>query len=302
SQTQMAPGIIYQNYSATTPHPQQIYVLQVDLKDPTVKLQAAKAGDMINGGVLTVKQIAAAKDVNGSYHNVIGAVNGDFFVTSGTSIGNPQNILVPDGQVFAEKAGTLKSIFGISDGNDPFIALRAQNFRVTRSGVSHAIQKINGSRTSDTLVLYNQYKGASTGTDNTGTEVKIGLASGAVWKANAPVQCVVLAKQAGVGNMGYSAGQAVLSGKGTEATYLNGYNVNDNVTVQLDVASGVSNIMQVMGGLAQLDSNGINIGHTRIYSEGGDTAADTTHNPHTGVGISQDERFMYMVVVDGRAP
>jgi hypothetical protein len=240
--------------------------------------------------------------VNGSYHNVIGAVNGDFFVTSGTSEGNPQNVLVPDGQVFAEKTGTAKSIFGISDGNDPFIALRAENFRVTRGGVSHAIQKINGSRTTDTLVLYNQYKGTSTGTDNTGTEVKLGLASGAVWKANAAVPCVVLAKQAGVGNMSFSAGQAVLSGKGTEASYLNGYAVGDTITVELDVASGVSNIAQVMGGFPQIVTNGANTASTNVISEGGTVTDDTTHNPHTGVGISQDERFMYMVVVDGRVP
>ncbi|HWB92179.1 MAG TPA: phosphodiester glycosidase family protein, partial [Puia sp.] len=302
SQTQMAPGVIYQNYSATTPHPQQIYVLQVDLKDPTIKLQSAKAGDVINGGVLTVKQIAASKDVNGSYHNVIGAINGDFYVTSGTAEGNPQNVFVPDGQVFAEKTGTPRSIFGISDNNVPFISLRSENFRVTRGGVSRTIQKINGSRTTDTLVLYNQLKGTSTGTDNTGTEVKLGLASGAAWKANSPVSCVVLARQAGVGNMSYSPGQAVLSGKGTEATYLNGYNVGDNVTVQLDVASNASNILQVMGGLAMLDSAGHNIGSSRIYKEGADTAADTTHNPHTAVGISQDGRFLYMVVVDGRRP
>jgi hypothetical protein len=58
---QMAPGIIYHYYTMTTPFAQQIHVLRVDLKDPTVKLQAAKAFDKINGGIQTVKAIAAAK-------------------------------------------------------------------------------------------------------------------------------------------------------------------------------------------------------------------------------------------------
>lgn len=300
--TQMAPGIIYQKYTMTSPLPQEMHVLQIDLKDPTVKLQAAKAGNMINGGVQTVKAIAASKDVNEAYHNVIGAVNGDFFVnTAGSaSKGNPLNLLLPDGQVFAEKTGTARSLFGIDANNNPFIALRAQQFRVIKNGVSTTIQKVNGTRTNDTLVLYNQYKGSSTGTDNTGTEVKIGLASGASWKANTAVQCVVLSNPTTTGNTSFSNGQAVLSGKGTMATYLNGFSTGDAITIQMDVASGVSNLEQVMGGFGRLVTSGSNTAQASILSEGGTLDNDTAHQPHTAVGISQDERFMYMAVVDGR--
>jgi hypothetical protein len=306
--SQMAPGIIYQKYTMTTPHPQEIHVLQMDLKDPTVKIQSAKAGNLLNSDTLTVKAIAASKDVNEQYHNIIGAVNGDFFVTSGSSTGNPQNLMAPDGQIFAEKFGTAKTIFGVSNDNNPFIALRAPTFSVKRGGVSRAIQKVNGSRTTDTLVLYNQYKGTSTGQDATGTEVKLGLAPGAVWLANCPVKCVVIAKQVNVTGMSFSSSQAVLSGKGTESTYLQGFSVGDTVTVQMDVATGVSNIAQVMGGYPRITTSGVNTAHANLMTEGAPTDSltllpqDTTHNPHTAVGISQDKRFMYMVVVDGRSP
>src|SRR6202008_3874686 len=70
--------------------------------------------------------------------------------------------------------------------------------------------------------------------------------------------------------------------------------------IQLDVASGVSNIVQVMGGFPRIVTNGTNTASTNVISEGGTIDQDTTHNPHTAVGTSQDERFLYMVVVDGR--
>lgn len=302
SSTQMAPGIIYRNYTMTSPHSQQIHLLEVDLKDPTVKMQSAKAGNVINGGVLTVKQIAASKDVNSNHHNVIGAVNGDFFVpTPGSpSEGNVENILVGDGQIFASKTGFTKTIFGISEDNNPFIDKRSQSYSVTRAGVATTIHKINGSRTTDTLVLYNQFKGASTGTDNTGTEVRLTLAPGHTWKANAAVKCVVQAKQVGVANMSFSAGQAVLSGKGTASTYLQSYNVGDTVTLNLNVAIGVSDILQVTGGFPRIVDNGVNSVNTDLWAEGGEPGQDTAHHPRTALGLSQDERFLYMVVVDGR--
>jgi exopolysaccharide biosynthesis protein len=302
STSQMAPGIIYRNYTMTTPHSQQIHILEVDLKDPAVKLQSAKAGNIINGGVATVKQIAASKDVNENYHNVIGAVNGDFFVpTVGSpSEGNVENILVGDGQIFAYKTGINKTIFGIAEDNNPFIDRRDQSYTVTRGGVVRTIQKINGSRTVDTLVLYNQFKGTSTGTDNTGTEVRLTLVPGYSWKTNAPVKCLVQAKQTGVANMTFSAGQAVLSGKGTESTFLQTFIVGDTVTLNLNIASGVSNIVQVTGGFPRIVNNGVNTVNTDLYDEGGALDQDTTHHPHTALGLSQDERFLYMVVVDGR--
>lgn len=305
SSSQMAPGIIYRKYTTTSPYNQEIHVLEVDLKDPTVKFQHAKAGDTINGGRLTVKQIAAANDVNEAYHNVIGAINGDFFVISGTSQGNPMNLFVNDGELMASKNDPIDlSIFGITEDNNPFISRRKQYYTVTRKGdATQAFYKINGTRTNDTLVFYNRYRGPSTKTDNTGTELKIGLVAGASWNANAQIQCTVLSKQVGVGNMSFSAGQAVLSGKGTKSTYLQGFNVGDTVTLQLDVANGVSgvnNISEVVGGFGRLVANGENHALDSLLSEGGNLAQDTTHQAHSAIGISQDERFLYMVVVDGK--
>src|ERR1700710_698146 len=79
SQSQLqSKGIKYLYYTSTSPKMQQIHVLEIDLADPTVKMQSTKASDIISGTNMTVKQMAAAKDVNASYHNVIGAINGDF--------------------------------------------------------------------------------------------------------------------------------------------------------------------------------------------------------------------------------
>jgi hypothetical protein len=58
----------------------------------------------VDGGRVTVKAIAAAKDGNGSFHNVIGAVNGDFFNLTTGSLGN---ILDQTGNCLKIKWGRL---------------------------------------------------------------------------------------------------------------------------------------------------------------------------------------------------
>jgi exopolysaccharide biosynthesis protein len=296
--TVISKGIRYQKYTKAAPEPQQIHVLEIDLGDPTIKLQSVKASDVQNGAVRTVKQQAAAKDVNEEHHNVIGAINGDFF---SLATGNPENLLVSDGQLFADKFGSQKkTIFGIDANNNPFISYPSESYKITRGGVDSLLDRVNGSRSTNQLVLYNQYRGGTTGTNNQGTELRLGLVAGQSWKANGPVQCTVLAKEQNAGNMSFSAGQAVLSGNGNKATYLNTFTIGQTVTITLNVAAGVSNIMQVTGGFPRLVTNGVNVAEDSVVSEGGDFTQDTTHHPHTGVGISQDERTMYMVVVDGR--
>lgn len=293
-------GIRYQKYTMTGPN-QEIHVLQVDLLDPTVKLQSVKSSGVLGGTKLTVKQLAASKDANAQYHNVVGGVNGDFF---SLTTANPVNVMVPDGQVLVSKfLPVAKSIFGISDGNDPFIALPSEQYQVIKAGVSRTIDSVNRARGTNNLILYNQYKGTTTGTNTFGTELRIGLASGQKWQVNGQVQCVVLEKKVLQAGMAIPAGQAVLSGNGSSKTYLDGFNVGDALTLDLRVATGVSNTIQVMGGYPRILTNGVNSASVNVISEGGSSSDDTTpDNPHTGIGISQDESTLYMVVVDGRAP
>jgi exopolysaccharide biosynthesis protein len=289
-------GFVYKKYTTTTPW--VIHVLEVDVSDPTVHLQTAKSNNVLGGALQTVKQIAAGKDNNGSYHNVVGAINGDFF--SGSDH-NPANMQVSDGQILKYNNG-IRSVFGFTEDKLAFVTPLAQQYQLTLSGgATHTINKVNGSRETDMLVLYNQYTGGSTGTNSSGTELKLALAPGEVWAANKPVKCAVIAKQSGVGNMSFSAGQAVLSGHGVESSFLNNnMSIGDTVTLTLNIVNTIENVKQVMGGFPKIVVNGKNCASQSVLDEGGTSGQATSREPRTAVGVSEDGRTVFFVVVDGR--
>lgn len=295
STRRMSPGVKYMEYSTSSPA-RKIFVLEVDLTDPTIRLQVVKSGDKINGPAQSVSTMFNANDA-WAYHDVSGGINGDFFTINST-YQNPINTLVNDGEVMWNYA-SARSIFGISDNNIPFIGNVDENFTVIANGITKPFSLINRGRSTNALVLYNRLYGNATATNTSGTELKIVPVAGVNgWKANGAIQCKVLEKQVGIGNMSYTDGQAVLSGHGTSQTYLNGINVNDIITVNLTIAPGASNLLQVTGAKPRIVNNGVNYAAQGIINEG--DASGSTREPRTGLGYKQDNSKLYMVVVDGR--
>ena len=297
STRRMSPGVRHMQYSTSSPV-RKIFVMEIDLTEPTVRLQVVKSSGVINGNPQTVSAMFADKD-NFNRHDVSAGVNADFF-TSNLTYKNPRHMLISDGEILWDTIRP-RSVFAISEDNQPFIGKLSENYSVIANGVTQTFNQINRSRGTNQLVLFNRFKGASTGTNSSGTEVKIAPVNGVNdWKANGTIQVKVLAKQSGVGNMSFASGEAVLSGHGTSQTYLdNNFNVNDIVTLDLNViSSGISNIKQLTGGLPRIVLNGANYAAQGIINEG--DALGTERHPRTGIGYMQDNSKLFLVVVDGR--
>ncbi|NOZ57667.1 MAG: hypothetical protein GXO73_12870, partial [Calditrichaeota bacterium] len=81
-------------------------MLQVDLREPTVHLETAKAGDRVQGRELTS---VLARSHSRPGHRVAGAVNGDFFSKEGVPVG----VQVLRGIVL--KNPSYRSVFGVTE-------------------------------------------------------------------------------------------------------------------------------------------------------------------------------------------
>lgn len=298
STRRMSPGVVYKHYKTTSPA-QKLYVLEIDLNEPTVKLQVVKASDTINGDPQTVPAMYADHE-NIRYHEVTAGVNCDFFTSGGPKY-NPRHMLIGDGEIMWDTM-LNRTVFGITEGNIPFLAKLNESYTLTAGGSNITINSINRPATGDQLVLYNRFKGPSTKTTATGrTEVRIVPVSGVNgWNANASVSCTVLAKSS-AGNMTYTAGQAVLSGTGAAKTFLDNLTVGQTINLDLQVISspsGITNIKQLTGGWTRLVLDGANCVTTSVADEGG--AVPTEAAPRTGIGYNQTKDKVYLVVNDGR--
>lgn len=292
----MSPGVKYFKYSTTAPA-RKIFVLEVSLTESTVDLEVVKSGNKINADAESVSTMFNNNDTF-VYHDVSGGVNADFFTINST-YKNPTNVLINKGEIMWNYA-SARSVFGITENRIPFIRNINEDYKLTVGSNNYVINKINRERVTDELVLYNRFIGTSTQTPTgPGVEVKIIPVNGKdAWKANGAVQCKVLAKQTNIGNMSFSAGEAVLSASGTTASYISSLNINDVITLNLNVSTSPSDIKELTGGRAKLVNDGVNYSVQGAINEG--DAKGTSREPRTAVGYTQDNKKVFLVVVDGR--
>jgi hypothetical protein len=298
STRRMSPGVVRKSYSTTSPN--RIHVMEISFSESTVQLQAVKSAGVINGPKQTVPQMYAAHD-HFNRHDVTAGINADFFTSQGPQY-NPRHMMIGDGEILWDTM-LNRTVFGITENRTPFITKLNESYSVTAGGSSFTIRHINRARNANELVLYNRFKGSSTGTSSGGTELRIEPVDGVnAWKANASIQCKVLAKST-AGNMSFSPGQAVLSGVGAAKTFLDAINVNDVITLNLQVLttpSGITNIKQLTGGWTRLVLDGANCVTASVADEGGPVPNDLA--PRTAVGFNAAKNKVYFVVVDGRNP
>lgn len=297
STRRMSPGVVYKHYKKTSPA-QKIYVMEIDLEEPTVKLQSVKAANRINGPKETVLKMYADHD-RIRYHEVVAGINADFFTINGPLF-NVRHTMIGDGEILWDT--TLnRSVFGITEANVPFITKLSENYSLTAGGSTIPINSINRPATGDQLLLYNRFRGDTTGTAAGCTELKIVPVGGiSAWKANATVPCIVQAKSS-AGSMTIDSGQAVLSGTGAAKTFLDNINVNDVVDLNLQVLttpSGITNIKQLAGGWTRLILDGANYVAASVADESGPVPGDLA--PRTGIGFNATKDKIFLVVVDGR--
>jgi hypothetical protein len=280
----VGPDMVYLRIVAPAV-PWSIDVLEIDLTNPYLEVKAVKAHDLRAGGFETTTSMATRNDAPN--HRVVGAINADFF----GGAGEVNSIHVGDGEIVRRERPNYPAI-GFDTSNRPFLSRAVAGGAVRAASGSVAISGYNEARGSNQLVLFNRYRGASTGTDGSGTEVLIRPLSD--WVVNDTLLAVVEAIEMGVGNHAIPAGKAVLSGHGTAATFLqSNVQVNDTVRVYQRVTPGPALVEDMVAGNPFLIRNGV-----PEALDSGNFNVD--RHPRTAVGFNADTTKLYFVTVDGR--
>ncbi|MGE5313576.1 MAG: phosphodiester glycosidase family protein [Acidobacteriota bacterium] len=287
STTIVAPGVIHSQYNL--PGPFTLDVLEVDLKNPYIMVESYKPA----GGLTKTTVQCAANDREN--HRVIGGVNADFFsFETGWPIGNQ----VVNGKP-AQALAASHTALGITASGKPLMEKFSFTGKViAKSGAAATINGVNTTRSAASTVLFTSFEGASTGTDNSGVEYVLSLAS-PKWIANDTLKFVVTAKASG-GNSAIPANGAVLSAGSTAGAFL-AANVAVNDTIRIYMGFGVpaQKLAQIIAGNGRILRNGVNVSPTEGYQESGQSFCDARH-PRTFVGFNADSSKLFLCTVDGR--
>jgi len=290
--TTVANGLAYAHYRSDTVQglPLSIHVLEADLED--VQLDIALAMDQIIGQE-TVRSMAERR-------GAMAGVNGGFsFSNDPWNIfhGDPRDFLVQNGQIVSEPLSRRAS-FGIEnlpdDRQRPFfeqVAWQGEVCDTLDNCIS--LTGINRTRREADLILYQPTWNRSTLTDATGMELVV--------ENEEVVERIAANGSAMIPMNGY-----VLSASGTFVDSLARLQ-SEKLTLRHELTSLLNADRKVplqntsyhtAGPILML--NGEALAHHT--SERIPESFVTTRHPRTGVGISADERRLFLVVVDGRQP
>ena len=291
---QIGPGSVYSYYEGVS-HTWAIHMTEIDLTNPYIKLESVIGGDYITGSERT-SSMSSRSDRAG--HRSVCAINGDFF--SGT--GQPINNQVINGE-FVQGFSYYRSAFTYSSDGLPGITIPQFSGAVISKDsvnldISYPLSVVNNIRYENYLVIYNDYYGSSTKTNEYGYECLASAISD--WVVNDTVFAVIEAAEWGVGNMTIPDGKFVLSGHGNGQTFLQqNCAIGDTVKIVQSLANATDKITQLVGGGPWILKNGVDV--TASNTEGISSSFYGVRHPRTGIGFSSDSTKAYFMVVDGRS-
>lgn len=284
----VGPGMVHKHVRV----PEKLWnidILEIDLSNPYVKIETVKAKDALKGRERTT---AMAKRRSFSGHQVVGAINGDFFNSKGV----PINIQVAQGQIL--RGPSPYSTMGWDSLNHPCLNIVSLSGSIISKGGNHSIDGVNKERDTDQMILYNSFNGSTTGTNKWGIEVLVQPIT--PWIVNDTVWTVVQKSEKYIGSMAIPKDMAVLSAHGNAISFLeNNAQVGDTVGIYLQVQPALKRLSELVGGYPKIVFNGQNWAHQGYQEEGGPSHAFQVH-PRTGIGFSQDSTKLFFFTVDGR--
>ena len=269
--------------------PWMVNVLRFNFAKSHFSIETIKAQDKLAGYEKTSSMSARRNSAN---HFVVGGVNGDFYGSGGV----PINMQVVNGAPL--RMPGPQSLFGVSENKKLQLSPLAFNSVFIAKNLSIKINTINAIRQTDFLVLFNNFFGSSTSTNQWGTEIvtqpitKLFL--------NDTVKLIVKNKRTGVGNTTIAENEIVFSGHGVAQQFLNSnISIGDTIKIFLGILPAPKQITQLIGGFPQILKNGINFVADAMIVEGNLSHAYERH-PRTALGFSSDSTEIIFVTVDGR--
>lgn len=212
----------------------------------------------------------------------IAIINASYFMPDGSLIG----VTKIDGEIVG-KDDFYRSAIGIAgDGSTVFGRVRYEG-KIFLNGAEYEIDEVNWARTENSMILYNRYWGASTGTNDYGVEVLVtdGVIQEIFW---------------GSGNNPIPSGGYVISAHGTARNFFAGAQVGDKIVISQKIISSdadFSKIPNVIGAGPRLVKDG------KVFV----TAAEEKfpndirngRAPRSAVGVTIYGDYIF-AVVDGR--
>ena len=291
--------------------PIEAHVLTVDLQNQHVRVKTFLGNDVI-GGLETVS--SACQRFSNEQTDAFAGINGDFFNIKAHNelpIGAPRGGCMTDGEVLREPRSMEWAFAAVDFSGKPYLdnmGFKGSVVSLKAPIASYQFQDVNLPRTdchACDMTFYNQYAGGFTRMDENAdigeklkTEVFFKLAEGQSWKVNASVTCIVsrIIKDT-KGNNALQEGEAALSGIDDAKAFLDklveGQKLKLNFSIQT-AGGDAPNLKEMIGGNSLLMKDGIN--QACCFND----SYNNVLYPRTGVGCSEDGRWLYLMAIDGR--
>ena len=290
------PGLTAAKYDVPA-LPLKVSVVEMDLTNPYIFMETCLGADKSVGTETPVNMVARNTRAG---HEVVGAVNGDFFMTSPSNeVGLPLSGQVRNDELVLSSHD--RACLVLDNDNRPFIDRLTFTGRVTCGATSFALNLVNRMRyayeniATNQSILFTRSYGPVTYDGSSGGKMVLLRPAGDPfrWNANGVEQCVIEDIFDAQGSTTIPNGKAILWLKGNYANYVASLNVGDEMSISfrltLNNEPGDVNIHQLIGG-----SNHI-IMQNGVFME--DWAE---RHPRTAIGFNADSTRLYFVVVDGR--
>ena len=290
------PGVTAAKYDIPA-LPLKVSVVEMDLTNPYIVMETCLGGE---------KSVASETPVNMATrntrpgHEVVSALNGDFFMTSPTNeVGLPLSGQVRNDELVLSSHN--RACLVLDNDNRPYIDRLTFSGRVTGGDHSFALNLVNRMRyayeniaTNQSFLFTRSYGPVTYDAASSGKMVLLRPAGEPFrWSANGVEQCVIEDIFDAKGSTTIPDGKAILWLKGTYANQTEWMNVGDvlDISFSLKLNNGPNdvNIHQLIGG-----SNHI------IMKDGQFMEDWAERHPRTAIGFNADSTRLYFVVVDGR--
>ena len=292
----VGPGVTAAKYDIPA-LPLKVSVTEMDLTNPYIVMETCLGGDK---SVATETPVKMATRNTRPGHEVVAAVNGDFFMTAPTNeVGLPVS-----GQVRSQElvlSSHNRACLVLDGNNRPYIDRLSFTGKVTGGDHSFALNLVNRMRYAYEDIAANQsflftrsYGPVTYDGSSSGKMVLLRPAEGAfAWRANGTEHCVIEGIFDAQGSTTIPDGKAILWLKGTYANQTSWMNVGD----VLDISFGLT----LNNGPKDIDIHQLIGGSNHIIMQNGQFKEDwAERHPRTAIGFNADSTRLYFVVVDGR--
>lgn len=272
----------------------RVFYTTIDMTNPWLTVRAVSGQDKTAGGEV-VSSMAQRND--GPGHRFFVGINGDFFMTSGTTargvsmVGTPIGTCIGDGVVYKLNNSEFKYVFD-QNGNS---YINAVDFggTITHGTTTVTVGGVNTDAGNNVITFYNDRYYGSTNQFGSCCEVVARLVEGDTFNFLEPFKMVIAGSPSTDGDMEVPVGCYVLHGQGSTADFIAGLSEGDELTVAMSATAGGNMIdpREVVSGQPWILRDGVTI----------DDGNPDMH-PRTCIGYANGGQTLIFLVVDGRSP